>query len=238
MQNELESNVTIGNNDEHAGVEIQPHVFALGKGQKIAVFILGFFTLVLVLMLVSNMVNKIKQPIGNYSKTGDEQAQVKTKTVSSYATTDSKESMQNKDTDKDGLSDWDELNVYKTSPYLEDSDSDGFSDGAEVTSGNNPNCPNGKDCGVFLDATGEDNATAVPHTTAVPPVSGSSANSITSNTSSVQASDSDLQAILSGHSDAKTLRKALLDHGVDKNMLDQISDEDLLKGYQESLSSQ
>lgn len=51
------------------------------------------------------------------------------------------------DTDGDGLMDYDELFVYKTSPYLADSDSDGFDDKTELYSGNDPNCPQGKECG-------------------------------------------------------------------------------------------
>lgn len=51
------------------------------------------------------------------------------------------------DTDGDSLSDWDELRVYGTSPYLADSDSDGISDSEEIKSGADPNCPKGKECG-------------------------------------------------------------------------------------------
>jgi Malectin domain/Bacterial TSP3 repeat/Fibronectin type III domain len=36
------------------------------------------------------------------------------------------------DTDKDGLSDWDEINFYRTDPDRADTDGDGLSDGAEV----------------------------------------------------------------------------------------------------------
>ncbi len=46
------------------------------------------------------------------------------------------------DTDHDGLTDYDELNIYKTSPYLEDSDSDGD----EIAQNKNPNCPEGQNC--------------------------------------------------------------------------------------------
>lgn len=53
-----------------------------------------------------------------------------------------------KDTDGDGLSDYDELYVYHTSPYIKDTDSDGIDDGTEVKNGTDPNCPQGKDCGV------------------------------------------------------------------------------------------
>ncbi|MDP3244155.1 MAG: hypothetical protein Q8M83_00670 [bacterium] len=56
------------------------------------------------------------------------------------------EELKIKDTDGDGLSDYDELIVYKTSPYLEDTDSDGFIDKQEIASGNDPNCPVGRDC--------------------------------------------------------------------------------------------
>ena len=54
--------------------------------------------------------------------------------------------LQGKDTDLDGLSDYDELYVYKTSPYLPDSDSDGFNDLAEIEDGFDPNCPKGQEC--------------------------------------------------------------------------------------------
>lgn len=56
--------------------------------------------------------------------------------------------LQQKDTDGDGLSDYDELNRYKTSPYLKDSDSDTYDDNAEIASGNDPNCPKGQDCAI------------------------------------------------------------------------------------------
>jgi hypothetical protein len=36
------------------------------------------------------------------------------------------------DTDKDGLSDWDEISLYKIDPNLADADGDGLRDGDEV----------------------------------------------------------------------------------------------------------
>ncbi len=51
-----------------------------------------------------------------------------------------------KDTDSDGLNDWDELNVYKTSPYINDSDSDGISDGDEIKRNSDPLCAEGANC--------------------------------------------------------------------------------------------
>jgi len=46
--------------------------------------------------------------------------------------------LKSQDTDKDGLNDFDEKFVYQTSPYLADSDSDGFSDKDEIMAKSNP----------------------------------------------------------------------------------------------------
>lgn len=43
------------------------------------------------------------------------------------------------DTDRDGLSDGEEVSVYKTNPLETDTDGDGFADGEEVEKGYNPN---------------------------------------------------------------------------------------------------
>lgn len=56
--------------------------------------------------------------------------------------------MKTKDTDGDGVSDYDETYVYKTSPYLADSDSDGVDDKTEIAAGDDPNCPKDKECAV------------------------------------------------------------------------------------------
>lgn len=50
------------------------------------------------------------------------------------------------DTDGDSMNDYDELYVFRTSPYLEDSDSDGINDGTEIASNTDPNCPKGREC--------------------------------------------------------------------------------------------
>jgi len=64
--------------------------------------------------------------------------------------------LKNKDSDSDGLNDWDELNVYHTSPYLKDSDGDGYDDNAEVTGNEDPNCPRGQSCSAAANATAEE----------------------------------------------------------------------------------
>lgn len=54
--------------------------------------------------------------------------------------------LKEKDTDQDGLTDYDELYLYKTSPYIPDSDSDGYTDGEEIKNSQDPNCPAGVSC--------------------------------------------------------------------------------------------
>jgi len=56
--------------------------------------------------------------------------------------------LKNLDTDHDGLMDWDELNIYSTSPYLSDTDSDGIEDKQEIDHDMDPLCPKGQDCGA------------------------------------------------------------------------------------------
>ncbi len=62
------------------------------------------------------------------------------------------ERLKGKDTDRDGLSDYAEITIYKTSPYLADSDSDGIPDAIEIAQGTNPNCPTGQTCGGLVNA--------------------------------------------------------------------------------------
>lgn len=60
------------------------------------------------------------------------------------------ETLRKQDTDSDGLDDYSELYVYKTSPYLADSDSDGSNDKAEISGGTDPNCAPNQPCATAL----------------------------------------------------------------------------------------
>ena len=135
------------------------------------------------------------------------------------------EQLRSKDTDKDGLSDWDELNYYLTSPYLEDSDSDGFSDKEEINTENDPNCPVGKNC---FSAEIIDNSPAGQDNAQEEKGAGKEAGS-------PDITGFDLESILGKETDAQTLRELLIEYGMDKALLDQISDKDLLKSYEETL---
>ncbi|MFH0857024.1 MAG: hypothetical protein V1860_03950 [bacterium] len=123
--------------------------------------------------------------------------------------------LQKKDTDKDGLSDYDELYVYYTSPYLEDSDSDGLADKIEIEENKNPNCPEGKDCGIYL----SDEVA----------------------TSSAQLEDiyGDLMNSGQGYAvDPQVLRQYLLEQGMPSDALNMLSDEELLSEYANAAGGQ
>lgn len=119
--------------------------------------------------------------------------------------------LQNKDTDKDGLSDYDEANKYATSPYIADSDSDGISDGDEVKQNTDPNCPTGQNC--FRTAPISTSSAAVPTFQSEPPQT--SAPVIT----------------------PETLRIYLKNGGVPAEQVDSLTDAELLALYQETLSA-
>lgn len=71
--------------------------------------------------------------------------------------------LKSKDTDRDGLDDYQEIYIIQTSQYLSDSDGDGISDKEEIARGSNPNCPEGKTC------FGKDAVVRTPINAALPP---------------------------------------------------------------------
>ena len=71
---------------------------------------------------------------------------VANKTQNDTYITDEQSKLKAVDTDHDGLTDYDELYVYSTSPYLPDSDSDKVNDKDEIAKGTNPLCTEGKTC--------------------------------------------------------------------------------------------
>ena len=66
------------------------------------------------------------------------------------------------DSDGDGISDDDELNVYGTDPQNTDTDDDGFSDGIEIDNGYDPMDPNSKPAPVMIWLEAEDGVLMSP----------------------------------------------------------------------------
>lgn len=132
----------------------------------------------------------------------------------------STEALMYRDTDKDGLNDFDELYVYTTSPYLADTDSDGIPDKTEVDKGSDPLCPEGQSCSEV--GVSEDVLLGAP--------------SIASATSTLGPAPSpqDITDILNNPAQ---VRKVLLDSGLDKKIIDATSDAELMKMVQDILSA-
>jgi hypothetical protein len=136
------------------------------------------------------------------------------------------DSLRYRDTDHDSLTDFDELYIYSTSPYLADTDSDGIPDGDEITKGTNPLCDEkNQDCtGNILE-----NGSGVPQ-------SGVDTSSISMGTDTPNpgVAPEDLDAILSNPA---KVRKLLSDNGVEQDVLDNTSDAELMQMVKELLTS-
>lgn len=191
---------------------------SLPKPQRTAFLFLSALSLGVIVLWVWQFHSRLTSP---FSIPGSNN------TENSLNTDDFMLALSNMDSDGDGLTDNEETNLYGTSPFLEDSDSDGISDRAEIENGTNPNCAPGQQCNVqdipVLTTTASNTATI----------------STTTVTVTADSSNSDsLQAMMSGQANAAQLRALLLDSGADAGMLQQLSDEDLIETYQEMLAGQ
>jgi len=161
-----------------------------------------------------NLYNNIYSPLNKTGSNNNEQSQIDAweKIVN----------LQNTDTDEDGLSDYDEEYLYSTSPYLKDTDSDGFTDKQEVDSNNDPLCPTGMDC-LGGDIPDETTATEI----LLPDEEPSSGTELT--TEMIQ----ELQNLTPAQ-----IRELLLSSGqATEEDLAQISDENLMQTFYELLNN-
>jgi len=227
------------NEEEFEDEHIPVHPESLGRGQKIAAAILAVFAVAVVGVWMVQFKKSITGPLNYDNNTGTNSA-----APAQPQEENSEDALRAKDTDKDGLSDWDELYIYKTSPYLKDSDSDGFTDKEEIDSGNDPNCPVGRNC-YGSSGVSPINSTATSSMSGlnsqnnqnnVNPFSGLVAQPEVSGALKQTDNSAAMQAISSGQLDAATLRQMLLSGGMDKKLLDKVSDSDLIKSYQEMLN--
>jgi hypothetical protein len=124
----------------------------------------------------------------------------------------SPEALRFRDTDFDGLNDFDELYVYQTSPYLKDTDSDGVGDKQEIEKGSNPICPAGQQCDNPI-VSGEGNVSVSATSTLVEP-------------RPLDALETgDIRSVLS---DPAQVRSLLISAGLDEALIKSMSDKELL----------
>lgn len=113
----------------------------VNRSQKIMLSGLGLFTIVLFVFVFLQIDNRVDVPVP---------VLVQDLTIEDTDKDDplaDTEALKLQDTDEDGLTDYDELTIWYTSPYIADSDSDGISDYDEIASDADPNCPEGQVCG-------------------------------------------------------------------------------------------
>lgn len=165
--------------------------------------------------------------------------------VASNQTIQNEADLKAKDTDGDGLNDWDELNVYKTSPYLADTDSDTFSDKQEIDSGNDPTCPQGQNCAVttqpstvspdnsFSNSSLENllNSSVTSTATISPTTTPSTTEPKTLSAEEKKA----LHDAFGDNPNAKDLRQFLLQAGMDQKTLNGLSDEQIVATFNEMI---
>ncbi len=125
------------------------------------------------------------------------------------------------DSDDDGVSDYDELHIFSSSPYIADTDSDGILDGVEISAGDDPLCARGGACEKAQE-------TVVPVTIPVDEAPEAPVQQV--------PTAEDALGSLQGLSTAE-IRKILQESGMESSVLDQLSDEQVATLYQEALSA-
>jgi len=185
--------------EEEKNENMQP---GISKEQKTGLFLLFVFAILAVGLGVLQTRNTLYGPFALKDVPPDISADE----------INSVEAQQLRDTDRDGLSDFDELYVYTTSIYLADTDSDGISDKREVDDGKNPLCAENTNCGNVL---GENVGADYNVSTTLKIVG----------TEDLGEAPADINAILQ---DPEQIKKLLAQAGVDIEILNSISNADLM----------
>lgn len=141
------------------------------------------------------------------------------------------------DTDGDSLSDWDEINLYKTNPNLKDTCGDGLTDNVRVATGKNLQCPQVTGGTQAMRPSPYDNLSKILSPDSLDVSSGTGVSGTDMGTLVNTAAEPDAGAEQLLPRDPKAIREAIKGK-VDQAKLDALSDEALLKLYDEALSMQ
>lgn len=134
------------------------------------------------------------------------------------------------DTDGDGLSDWDESNLFQTNPNLKDTCGDSVTDNVRVITGKNLKCIFGQSSGAAPTSSAY-TAPILPTPTSLPPQIPTSAFAGASSTPGSGGGGTYIPR------DPASIRAALKGK-VDQARLDATSDEDLLNLYDQAVEAQ
>lgn len=187
----------------------EPHVVSsqvrFTSEQKMGVALLLVFAFVSLSLGYLQIRNRLYAP---FALSGDVPSALKEEVATA-------EALRFRDTDFDGLSDFDELYLHGTSPYLADTDSDGVSDSDELQKGTDALCAAGKEC-----VNSEDPAESYSATSA--------------SVAGTELSEGDVAEYLT---DPASVRQLLLDSGLSKELVDTMSDDELLAMISQALQA-
>jgi len=172
----------------------------LDRQQKISLAVIAVIGVGVLIFGFWHLKNGVSIPFPDFDKMDTNQEEVVVDTRD--------ETLRTQDSDEDGLNDYDEKYVYNTSAYLQDTDSDGYSDKQEVESGYDPTCPAGQNCFSDEFIEGQDQSTGA------------------ASTGTEYMSAEDLRATL------------LETGEVDQETLNQVDDETLMQLYSQTMDSE
>jgi hypothetical protein len=210
-----------------------PQSQALTKEQKIGFFFLLGFGMIVILLGGLQLRNTIYNP---YAPDDVDTTQDDLSALLPTSEEQEIQRLQQIDTDRDGLSNYDELYFYETSQYLPDTDSDGLTDKQEIDAGTNPLCPEGQIC-----TTADEDGTAAADPDSIAPdlIPDGGATEIVSPAINQGFENSGENPLGSVVQDPEAIRTLLLTTGgLSEEQVAAFSDRDLLLIAQQILAEQ
>jgi len=228
------------------------------KSRIFPIFLLSILSLFVLVLGFFQIRAAIYGPFGGFRKSDAEEKVLLTQEdILSILSEQAKQ----EDSDEDGLSDYDEVYVHHTSPYIQDSDSDAFSDREETEAGSDPldsestpyhqgekeSLEGDLPEDVWLEFSEESFSLEEIRTFLIQAgIAEEIVDNIDDNELKKLYNDTKIETGIDPESlglsyspevDILLLRQALIDEGVDVLMLEQISDEELRSMFLENLEN-
>jgi hypothetical protein len=197
------------------------------KTQKIGVFFLSALGIGVIALWIWQFNNRVYSP---FRINPDEKALSSSELFNTDNNQNNLEYLKYIDTDGDGISDYDEIHIHDTSPYLEDTDGDGINDYDEIfVHSSDPLCPEGQDCFASNIELPENDPMEILSPDSI-------LNQVNEdNPLNLDQYQQDLNEVMTGEANPDTLRDLLKSTDLDPVVLENLSDEELMIIYQEML---